>query len=365
MMKWRHIKPVCFLMNACHRLDFSIRLLLLIIFLFNPISSSANSLQHLYKQVNPSVVLVTTEQREISGIPGDRRPVLMQQTGTGVLISKEGLVVTASHVVHTADRVMVQFLNGEKFRARIIRTEPEADIALLKLEQVPKKVVFASLANSDNTRTGEAVFVIGAPYGVGHSITSGIISARHKAGNINNRIPLGELFQTDTAINVGHSGGPLFNMNGEVIGIISYIVSRSGGFDGIGFAVTSNTVKELLISSNSIWTGLQAYPLDEALATIFNLPQPGGLLVEKVAKGSISKKLGLKAGAVTAQIEGKSMIVGGDIILDIMDIPLHGENYQTRVRERMSQLIKGDKIYVKILRKGEVIWLSTDYSRQK
>lgn len=363
MLIWRHIKPVCFSLKVLLRLDQPMRLPVLIIFLFNPLSLSADSLQRLFKQVNPTVVLVTTEQREISGIPGDRSPVLMQQVGTGVLISKEGLVVTASHVVHTADKVMVQFLNGEKMKASIIRTEPEADLALLKLKRVPKKAALASLANSDNTKTGEEVFVIGAPYGVGHSITSGIISARHKAGDINNRIPLGELFQTDTVINIGHSGGPLFNMSGEVIGIISHILSISGGFDGIGFAVTSNTVKELLISSNSIWTGLQGYPLDQTLASIFNLPQPGGLLVEKVAKGSISHRLGLKAGAVTAKIEGKSMIVGGDIVLDIMDIPLHGENYQAKVRERMNLLIKGDKIYVKVLRNGEVIWLSTDYSR--
>ena len=363
MLIRRSIKRGCSLLNTVLRLNYAGHLPLLIIFLCNPISLSADTLQRLFKQVNPSVVLVTTEQREISGIPGDRRPVLMQQVGTGVLISKDGLVVTASHVVHTADKVMIQFLDGEKIRARIIRTEPEADLALLKLKRVPKKVKPASLANSDNTKTGEEAFVIGAPYGVGHSITSGIISARHKAGDINSRIPLGELLQTDTAINMGHSGGPLFNMDGEVIGIISYILSSSGGFDGIGFAVTSNTVKELLISSNSIWTGLQGYPLDQALASIFNLPQAGGLLVEKVAKGSISHRLGLKAGAVTAKIEGKSMIVGGDIILDIMDIPLHGENYQAKVRERMKLLIKGDKIYVKILRNGEVLWLSTDYSR--
>ncbi|MFW2373811.1 MAG: S1C family serine protease [Gammaproteobacteria bacterium] len=352
------------MLNVFLKVDPPIRLPVFIIFLFNPISLSADSLQRLFKQVNPSVVLVTAEQRDISGIPGDRRPVLTQQVGTGVLISKQGLVVTASHVVHTADRVIVQFLDGKKIRARIIRTEPEADLALLKLKLVPKQATVASLANSDSTKTGEQVFVIGAPYGVGHSITSGIISARHNAGEINNRIPLGELFQTDTAINVGHSGGPLFNMNGEVIGIISHILSMSGGYDGIGFAVTSNTVKELLMSSNSIWTGLQGYPLDETLASIFNLPQAGGLLVEKVAKGSISHRLGLKAGAVNAKIEGKSMIVGGDIVLGIMDIPLHGENYQAKVRERMGQLIKGDKIYVQVLRKGEVIWLSTDYSRQ-
>ncbi|HEY9051893.1 MAG TPA: trypsin-like peptidase domain-containing protein [Gammaproteobacteria bacterium] len=325
--------------------------------------AKAELLQSLFEQVNPSVVLIKTQQREISGIPGDRRAVPAMMQGSGVVISKDGKIITASHVVHTADRVDVVFLNGETIQADILSTEPQADLALLKLVRLPENLVVATIGNSDITKIGAEVFIIGAPYGIQHSVTAGIISARHKANNINQRIPLGEIFQTDTAINAGNSGGPVFDMNGEVIGVVSHILSQSGGFEGLGFAITSNTVKELIVSGHGMWTGLQGYPLDKTLANIFNLPQPGGLLVEKVAKNSISSRLGLRAGAVSANIEGKTMILGGDIILSVMDVPLHGDDFESKLRERMNLLIKGDKIYVKILRAGEVIWLSTDVKK--
>ncbi len=320
----------------------------------------AKLLQSLFEQVNPSVVLIKTQQREISGIPGDRRAVPSMMQGSGVVISPDGKIITASHVVHTADRVDVVFLNGETIQANILSTEPQADLALLQLIRLPEDLVVASIANSDITKVGAEVFIIGAPYGIQHSVTAGIISARHKAGDINRRIPLGEIFQTDTAINAGNSGGPVFDMKGEVVGVVSHIVSQSGGFEGLGFAITSNTVKELLMSGHGMWTGLQGYPLDKTLAAVFNLPQPGGLLVEKVAKNSISDRLGLRAGAVSANIEGKAIILGGDIILSVMDVPLHGDDFEYKLRERMSQLIRGDKIFVKVLRGGNVIWLSAD-----
>ena len=333
-------------------------LLLLVTFFSPPLTAGA--LQKVFKRVNPSVVLIRTEQREISGIPGDRVAVRTMNTGSGVLISDDGKIITASHVVHTADKVIVEFVGGEKIKAKILITEPEADLALLQLTGMPENPVVASLADSDEVDVGEDIFLIGAPYGIKHSVSSGIVSARHKASDINNRIPLGEFFQTDTAINVGNSGGPLFNMRGKIIGIVSHILSRSGGFEGIGFAVTSNTVKDLLLSGHGIWTGIQTYPLDKTLASVFNLPQPGGLLVEKVARGSLAHRLGLRAGAVTARIEGKDMILGGDIILDVMDVPLYGDEYREKLRARIKTLIKDDKLFVKILRDGKITWLSAD-----
>jgi S1-C subfamily serine protease len=163
---------------------------------------------------------------------------------------------------------------------------------------------------------------------------------------------------------MGNSGSPVFNMDGQVIGIISHILSKSGGFEGIAFAATSNMVKQVLFSGIGFWTGIETFPLDPILAKVFNLPQPGGVLVEKVAKGSISDDLGLQAGAITANIDGKKMIVGGDIILSVMDVKLYDEGYQEKVKQRLSLLISGDKIYVKILRSGEVMWLSAAFKKQ-
>ncbi|MCW9014072.1 MAG: trypsin-like peptidase domain-containing protein [Gammaproteobacteria bacterium] len=336
-----------------------IKIVMIIVFILLAVISPADarSLQTLFKQVDSSVVLIRAEQREISGIPGDRHAVATQSTGSGVLISDDGKVVTAAHVVHTADRVIVEFVSGEKIKARVLVSEPAADLALLELSAMPAEPVIAELADSDDTETGEDIFLVGAPYGIRHSVTAGIISARHAAVDINNQIPLGDLFQTDAAINMGNSGGPVFNMKGQVVGIVSQILSHSGGFEGIGFAVTSNTVKELVLSGHGIWTGFQVYHLDQALAAVFNLPQPGGLLVEKVAKNSVAHRLGLRAGAVSGKIEGRDMILGGDVILEILDVPLHGD-YRNKLRERFNLLVKHDKLYVKILREGKLIWLS-------
>ena len=337
----------------------------MLLLLIAPTTGVTQVLQDLFERVNPSVVTIQVTQREITGIPGDRTTVAATSVGSGVLISKDGKIVTASHVVHTADRVLVEFLNGEIIKADVIVSDPDADLALIKLKYMPKEFFVSTLANSNETKTGASVFVVGAPYGIQHTITSGIISARHKASAFDKNIPDGELFQTDTAINMGNSGSPVFDMNGKVIGIISHILSKSGGFEGIAFAATSNMVKQVLLSGDGLWTGIRTFPLDEILAKVFNLPQPGGVLVEKVASGSISDKLGLQAGAITATIDGKKMIVGGDIILSVLDVPLYGEGYQEKVKNRLSLLIADDKIYVKVLRSGKVIWLSAEFKKSK
>ena len=152
----------------------------------------------------------------------------------------------------------------------------------------------------------------------------------------------------------------MFNLTGEVIGVVSHILTQSGGFEGMGFAVTTNTARLLLLEQPAFWSGLQGYTLSAEFATLLNVPQPAGVLVIQVAEGSPAARLGLRAGTTHAQIGEARLILGGDIILEVMDIPMRADikNYQ-RVRERLRQIEPGEQITVKVLRGGRIVKLST------
>jgi len=200
-----------------------------------------------FQRVNGSVVLVRAKGKDLTAQGGSSVLVKFNEVGSGVLVSSDGKVLTAAHVVQIADEVTVHFLGGETETARVIASEPRADLALLQLSRVPAGVQPAPMGDSNIVQVGEQVFIVGAPYGIAHSLTVGYVSGRHKPNTIYAEIPLAEFLQTDAAINQGNSGGPMFNLNGEVIGIVSHIISKSGGFEGLGFVVSSN------MGDNSCW----------------------------------------------------------------------------------------------------------------
>ncbi len=332
------------------------RLLTVGILVFLPWPVMAGSVAKVFQKVHTSVVVIKTSEREILET-GQKRPVSIEGIGSGVLISQDGMVLTAAHVVQTADVVVVEFLTGEKLRARVVASEPSADVALLKLVVPPPDVYVARLGNSEDAKVGDEVFVIGAPLGISHTLTVGHISARRPSNTIQSGFRLGEFFQTDAAINQGNSGGPMFNMEGEVIGVVSYIISQSGGSEGLGFAVTSNTARELLLGEPSFWSGLEGLPLSGDLAGVFNLPQPGGVLVQKVAANSPAESLGLMPGRFLATIKGESLLVGGDIILSVMGVEV-GEIHFAAIREAIRALESGDTLRVEVLRQGKRVSLA-------
>lgn len=301
-----------------------------------------------FKRVNRSVVVVRTTESEINA----RDLVSVPGVGSGVLISPDGKVLTAAHVVHTADEINVEFLDGTIVRATVIGSEPEADVALLRLDRVPEAAVVATLGDSDGAEVGDQVFVVGAPYGIGHTLTVGHISARHKPNTIYSGMSLAEFLQTDAAINQGNSGGPMFSMAGEVIGVVSHIISKSGGFEGLGFVVTSNMARRLLLERRSFWSGLDGFVLSGALARAFNLPQPVGLLVQRVAQNSPSAITGLRGGTMKATIDGRTITVGGDIILEVQGIPITGRTSYEQIQERLGRLHPGAQLTITILRDG-------------
>jgi S1-C subfamily serine protease len=282
--------------------------------------------------------------------------------GSGVLVSKSGKVITAAHLVNTADQIKVKLLGGEFVDARVVASAPFADISLLQLESVPKEAVVAKLGDSGKVQVGDEVFVVGTPYGLTHILTAGHISARHKLNRVSAGFELGELFQTDAAINPGNSGGPLFNMAGEVIGIASLILTKSGGSEGLGFAVTSNTARRLLLEQPSFWFGLDGIVLADEFAAAFNVPQPMGFLVQQVAENSPAARLGLQPGGIKSQIGLNEMLLGGDIILEVVGIQVREDCYQS-IQSRLSQMKPGDIITVKVLRAGRILQLSATWDR--
>jgi serine protease Do len=167
------------------------------------------------------------------------------------------------------------------------------------------------------------------------------------------------MFQTDAAINQGNSGGPMFNMRGEVIGIVSHIVSRSGGSDGLGFVVTSNMARQLLFTEPSVWSGVEGYLLKGDLARAFNIPAPGvALLVQRVATGSPAERLGIRGGSLLAAIGEDELVLGGDAILAVEGITLGSGNAYENIRRRLSAIAPGGSIRVAVLRRGEVVELT-------
>jgi S1-C subfamily serine protease len=311
----------------------------------------------IFKKVNGSVTEVVAVHKVYSVARGAQLTSNRGSVGSGVLVSGSGKVITAAHLVHTADQVKVTLLNGENVGAQVLASDPFADIALLQLESVPRQVSIAKLGDSDKVEVGDEVFVVGAPYGLRHTLTVGHVSARHKPNTVSGGFEVGEFFQTDAAINQGNSGGPMFNLEGEVIGIASRILTKSGGFEGLGFAVTSNTCKRLLLEQQSFWFGLDGIVLADELATAFNVPQPMGFLVQHVAESSPAARLGLQPGGIDAQIGLHKMLLGGDIILEVVGIQVCEDCYQ-KIQSRLNYMKPEEIITVKVLRAGQVLQLS-------
>jgi serine protease Do len=309
--------------------------------------AAAQSMAELFGTVASTVVVVQAKGREASGI------------GSGVLISSDGKIMTAAHLVQGAEEIVVKFLGGRSVAAHLIASELAADLSLIQLDQVPANLRAAKLANSDQVRVGDQVIVVGAPYGLSHSLSVGWISARWAPSTMYKAIPLAEFFQTDASINTGNSGGPMFNMAGEVIGIVSHTISKSGGSEGLGFVVTMNTARQLLLERRSIWSGLEGQLLSNELADMFNLPpKTGGFLVKAVAKGSPAEGMGIKGGFKTATVDGQSLVVGGDIILAVDGILINTAADLANIRERSSRLKPAEPIAVTVLRAGRQLKLT-------
>ena len=306
-----------------------------------------------FRKVAPSVVVIRAKGHEVAA-GGQTR---FNETGSGVLISSDGKVMTAAHVVHAMDEITVEFLGGETVKARVVASEPAADLSLLQLERVPTGAKSSPLANSDPIQVGDPVIIVGAPYGLSYSLSAGLISARWKPNTVYKTMPLAEFFQTTATINTGNSGGPMFSTTGEVIGIVSHNISKSGGSEGLGFVVTINTAKKLLLEKRSFWAGLEGQVLTDAQADLLNLP-PGstGFIIKTIAKGSPADAMGLRGATMIANLGGDQLPLGGDIILAVEGIKAEATNL-TKIRDLLSSKPVGGSFKVTVLRAGKVLEL--------
>jgi len=324
----------------------------LAIVLFIGTITYSQSLSELYQIVNSSIVVIKTQSNISAGL-GDKKKVNTEEgLGSGVLISEDGLIWTASHVVHSAEKIAIKFTDGDIYEAEVLSTSPSADVAMIKIIgdfQIKNKYV-ATIGDSDLVTIGQDIFVIGSPLGIEQTLTRGIVSGKITQGNLFSPI---EFIQTDAAINPGNSGGPLFNMNGEVIGIASFIMSQSGGFVGLGFGASSNVATKILMEQKSVWSGMEFAFLEGEMADVFNLPQEAGLLVLSVTSIGLGNKLGLKGGYIKAIIEGAPLLIGGDIILEIDGITLENAESLNLLKRKMV-IFENMDFEVKYLRAGKI-----------
>src|SRR5262250_1720123 len=274
-------------------------------------TARAQDLSDLFRKVTPSVVVIRARGRDVSNVGVTR----FSEIGSGVMIEADGKVMTAAHVVNAMDEITVEAVGGESISARVIASEPAADLSLLKIDRVPASMRAATMADSNTVRVGDQVMIIGAPYGLSHSMSVGWISARWPPNTVYKHMPLVEFFQTTATINTGNSGGPMFNMAGEVIGVVSHNISKSGGSEGLGFVVTMKSARYFLMEREWAWIGLEGKVLTGELAEIFNVPGGSGLLVDVVPKGSPAWDMGILGSDRVATIDGEDFAVRGDIIL--------------------------------------------------
>lgn len=328
-------------------------LLIGVMLLWLPPGATAQNVADVFRNVNASVVVIRAKGTDVEA----RGLTRFTETGSGVLISAGGKVLTAAHVVDTMDEITVEILGGEAVPARVVRSEPAADLSLLQLTRVPRGVRVAPLGDSDAVRIGDPVLIVGAPYGLSHSMSAGWISAKWPANSVYRAMPMAEFLQTDATINAGNSGGPMFNMAGEIIGIVSHNISKSGGSEGLGFVVTINTAKRLLLGRPTFWSGLRGHLISGPIAQILNVPQSAGYLVQAVARGSAGEAVGLRGGTVLATIMGERLVVGGDIILTVHGVPVGDLAHHRRVQDLMDTVPPGGEFTMRVLRLGHVIEL--------
>jgi serine protease Do len=241
------------------------------------------------------------------GDPGGR--MKQRSLGSGFIVSDDGYILTNNHVVADADEIQVTFSENEKYEAKIIGRDEKTDIALIKIE-VDKKITAAKLGDSDKLRIGDWVVAIGNPFGLGNTVTAGIVSAK---GRIIGAGPYDNFIQTDASINPGNSGGPLFNLDGEVVGINTAIVAPGGGNVGIGFAIPINMAKSVMSQLKDKgkvvrgWLGVTIQTVTPEIKEKFDLEVTEGALIAEVTKDSPAEKGGLQRGDVIITFDGKKV----------------------------------------------------------
>jgi serine protease Do len=302
-----------------------------------------DSFAELAEQISPSVVNITTSA--LIAAPSEGMPMVpegspfedffddfggpggegMQRSealGSGFVISEDGYIVTNNHVIEGADQITIEFFSGKKLEAKLVGTDPKTDIALLKVE-AGEPLPFVTFGNSDLMRVGDWVMAMGNPLGQGFSVSAGIVSARNREQGG----AYDDFIQTDAAINRGNSGGPLFNMDGQVIGVNTSILSPNGGSIGIGFSMSSNVVSKVVDQLQEFgetrrgWLGVRIQDITPEIAESMGLAEASGALVSDVPDGP-AKDAGIVAGDVITRFDDQPVADAGDLTRRVADAPI-------------------------------------------
>ncbi|RUS63264.1 DegQ family serine endoprotease [Pseudorhodobacter sp. E13] len=329
------------------------------------------SFADLAESISPAVVNITTSTTvaaSAEGIPqvpegspfedffrdfmdrngqGDNKPRRSEALGSGFVISEDGYIVTNNHVIDKADEIEIEFFSGKRLEAKLIGTDPKTDIALLKVES-DTPLPFVPFGNSDLMRVGDWVIAMGNPLGQGFSVSAGIISARGRAlsGTYD------DYLQTDAAINRGNSGGPLFNMDGQVVGVNTAILSPTGGSIGIGFSMASNVVTKVVAQLKEFgetrrgWLGVRIQDVTPDVAEAMGLADAKGALITDVPDGP-AKDAGMQAGDVITSFDGADVADTRELVRRVADAPV------------------GEAVRVMVMRDGKTQTLSVTLGRRE
>jgi Do/DeqQ family serine protease len=325
-----------------------------------PASDLTTAIEKVAKETTPAVVHVeVTQSQEVSNpfLPFENDPFFryffnvprlprkfkreLRGLGTGMIIDEQGHILTNNHVVAGATQIEVLLSDGTRYKAKLVGTDPKTDLAVIEIK-ADTSLPHVTFGDSDKAQVGQWVVAIGQPRGLSNTVTQGIISAKHRTG-ITDPSSYQDYLQTDAAINPGNSGGPLLNLRGEVIGVNAAIVSESGGFEGIGFAIPSNMaahIADALIAHGKVergWLGVSIQDLTPELAKKFGLSSASGALVADVVKGSPADRAGLKHGDVVLSYRGKPISDSGTLRNEVANTPLGEETKLTVWRDRRAQ----------------------------
>ena len=310
-------------------------------------------LTQLYNRTKNSVVLISVRTATGGG------------TGSGFVYDEEGRIITNNHVAGDATSITVTFLNGRVADATLVGTDPYSDMAVIDVDVPAEDLIPVTLGDSSELLVGEYVVAIGNPFGLANTMTLGIVSALGRQSSAPGNYVIVDVIQTDAAINPGNSGGPLLNLRGEVIGMNTWILSDTGQFSGVGFAIPSDTVKRevtSLIETGGYqhpWIGITGRQMSPAVAEAMSLsPSTMGTLVVSVTEDSPAEAAGLRGGDRQVTIEGTALMVGGDIIIGADG--RYMSNFYDLINYVERNKRPGDVVTFTVIRRGEANPLDVD-----